>query len=131
VNDIGLAFPPLIVIRGSVAAVWLYEGLWCKILGRVRSQVDVVTAVPRLGPRVGVPFLKTLGVVEISLAVWVMTGIAPGLCAIAQTSLLFVLNANGLMWARHIIHEPAGMVVKNIAFLVLVWVGGAIPGGRP
>jgi hypothetical protein len=131
VNDIGLAFPPLIVIRGSVAAVWLYEGLWCKILGRVRSQVDVVTAVPRLGPRFGVPFLKMLGVVEISLAVWVMTGIAPGLCAIAQTSLLFVLNANGLMWARHIIHEPAGMVVKNIAFLVLVWVGGAIPGGRP
>lgn len=130
-NDIGLAFPPLIVIRGSVAAVWLYEGLWCKILGRVRSQVDVVTAVPRLGPRFGVPFLKTLGVVEISLAVWVMTGIAPGLCAIAQTSLLFALNANGLMWARHIIHEPAGMVVKNIAFLVLVWVGGAIPGGRP
>ena len=130
-NDLVLAFPPLIVIRGSVAAVWLYEGLWCKILGRVRSQVDVVTAVPRLGPRFGVPFLKTLGVVEISLAVWIMTGIAPGLCAIAQTSLLFVLNANGLMWARHVIHEPAGMVVKNIAFLVLVWVGGAIPGGRP
>jgi len=131
VNDIALAFPPLIIIQGSVAAVWLYEGLWCKILGRVRSQVDVVTAVPRLGPRFGVPFLKTLGVVEISLAVWVMTGIAPGLCAIAQTLLLVVLNANGLMWARHIIHEPAGMVVKNIAFLVLVWVGGAIGGGRP
>jgi DoxX-like protein len=131
VNDIALAFPPLIIIRGSVAAVWLYEGLWCKILGRVRSQVDVVTAVPRLGPRFGIPFLKTLGVVEISLAVWVMTGIAPGLCAIAQTLLLLVLNANGLMWARHIIHEPAGMVVKNIAFLVLVWVGGAIAGGRP
>jgi len=131
VNDIALAFPPLIIIQGSVAAVWLYEGLWCKILGRVRSQVDVVTAVPRLGPRFGVPFLKTLGVVEISLAVWVMTGIAPGLCAIAQTLLLVVLNANGLMWARHIIHEPADMVVKNIAFLVLVWVGGAIGGGRP
>ena len=42
----------------------------------------------------------------------------------------FLLNANGLVWARRIIHEPAGMVVKNIAFLVLVWVCGAIPGGR-
>jgi len=130
VNDIAIAFPPLIVIRASVAAVWLYEGLWCKVLGRVRSQVDVVTAVPRLGPRFGAPFLKALGVVEISLAIWVMTGIDPGLCAIVQTSLLVVLNANGLMWARHVIHEPAGMVVKNTAFLVLVWVGGAIPGGR-
>jgi hypothetical protein len=38
---------------------------------------------------------------------------------------------NGLVWARHIIHDPAGMVVKNAAFLVLVWVCGALPGGRP
>ena len=96
----------------------------------MRSQVDVVTAVPRLGPKFGAPFLKALGVVEMALAVWVLSGIAPGLCAVTQTCLLVALNANGLMWARHIIHEPAGMVVKNIAFLVLVWVGGAIPGGR-
>jgi hypothetical protein len=58
-----------------------------------------------------------------------MAGIAPGMCAIVQMALLVVLNANGLLWARHIIHEPAGMVVKNIAFLVLVWVCGALPGG--
>ena len=117
------------IIRASVAAVWLYEGLWCKLLGRVHSQVEVVTAVPRLGPRFGGPFLKSLGIVEVVVAVWVMAGIAPGLCAIVQTVLLVVLNANGLLWARHIIQEPVGMVVKNIAFLVLVWVCGAIPGG--
>jgi hypothetical protein len=34
---------------------------------------------------------------------------------------------NGLLWARRLIHDPAGMVVKNIAFLVLVWVCGAAP----
>jgi uncharacterized membrane protein YphA (DoxX/SURF4 family) len=123
-------FPPLAIIRASVAAVWFYEGLWCKLLGRVQSQVQVVTAVPRLGPRYGLPFLKALGVVEVGLAAWVMTGIAPGLCAIVETALLVLLNANGLVWARRIIHEPAGMVVKNIAFLVLVWVCGAIPGER-
>lgn len=111
--------------------MWLYEGLWCKILGRVQSQVDVVTAVPRLGPRFGARFLKVLGLVETTLAMWVMAGIDPGLCAIVQTALLVVLNANGLLWARRIIHEPAGMVVKNIAFLVLVWVCGAIAGSQP
>ena len=96
----------------------------------MQSQVDVVTAVPRLGPRFGPPFLKGLGIVEVGIAAWVMAGIAPGLCAIVQTALLIVLNVNGLVWARRIIHDPAGMVVKNIAFLVLVWVCGAIPGGR-
>lgn len=123
--------PPLVIIRVSVAAVWLYEGLWCKLLGRVQSQVEVVTAVPRLGPRFGRAFLKALGVVEVALAVWVMSGIAPRTCAIVQTALLVVLNANGLVWARDIIHEPLGMVVKNAAFLVLVWVCAALSGGRP
>jgi hypothetical protein len=128
-HDIAIVFPPLILMRASVAAVWLYEGLWCKIFGRMPSQVAVVTAVPRLGVRFGRPFLKMLGLVEVGLAVWVIMGITPGLCAILQTALLVVLNANGLLWARHIIHDPAGMVVKNVAFLVLVWICGAIPGG--
>jgi hypothetical protein len=44
--------------------------------------------------------------------------------------LLIVLNVNGLLWARHIIHDPAGMIVKNIAFLVLVWACGN-PGALP
>lgn len=124
-----IPFPPLVAIRASVAAVWLYEGLWCKILGGVQSQVDVVSAVPRLG-RFAKPFIKLLGVGEAGLAVWVLTGIAPGLCAVAQTTLLVLLNANGLIWAHRLIREPAGMVVKNIAFLMLVWVCGASAGAR-
>jgi uncharacterized membrane protein len=69
----------------------------------------------------------TLGVVEVTLAVWVLTGAAPLLCAIAQTVLLVALNANGLIWARDVIHDPRGMVVKNFAFLVLAWVAASIP----
>jgi len=30
-----------------------------------------------------------------------------------------------------LIHDPAGMVVKSFAFLVLVWVCGAMVGRRP
>jgi len=131
VHIIAIGFPPLAVIRSSVAAVWLYEGLWCKILGRLPSQLQVVTAVPQLGPRFGQLFLRMLGVVEVALAVWVVSGAAPGACAIAQTALLVTLNANGLIWARHIIHDPAGMIVKNAAFLVLVWLCGAAQGVRP
>jgi hypothetical protein len=130
VLGIAIGLPPLALIRASIAAVWLYEGLWCKLLGGARSQVAVVTAVPRVGPRFGPPFLKALGFVEVAIGVWVLTGIAPGLCAITQTALLVALNVNGLLWARRIIHDPAGMVVKNIAFLVLTWVCGAMP-ARP
>ncbi|HTR50388.1 MAG TPA: DoxX-like family protein [Kofleriaceae bacterium] len=118
--------PPVWLLRAAVAAVWAYEGGWCKLLGGDPNQVRVVEAVPRLGPMVGAAFLKLLGVVECALAVWVLTGAAPLACAIAQTALLVALNGNGIAWSRHLIHDPAGMVVKNFAFLVLAWVAAGV-----
>jgi uncharacterized membrane protein YphA (DoxX/SURF4 family) len=124
--------PPYWLIRAAVAAVWLYEGLWCKLLRGEPRELEVVKAVPRFGPRFGVPFLMALGVVEVGLGLWVLSGVAPFLCALAQTVLLVSLNANGLIWSRHLIHDPRGMLVKNFAFLVLAWVSASIPGGiRP
>ena len=130
-HDITLAFPAFIVMRSAVAAVWLYEGFWNKILGRAPREAEVVAAVPRFGARYGQPFLKILGIAEVVLAIWVMSGVFPGICSITQIALLIVLNVNGLLWSRHIIHDPAGMILKNIAFLVLVWACGATPGLRP
>jgi hypothetical protein len=128
--DPSASLPPLLLVRAAVAAVWLYEGLWCKVLGRERRQIAVVEAVPRLGPLVGRRFLVALGVVEVTLAGWVISGAAPGWCATAQTLLLVALNVNGLLWARRLIHDPGGMVVKNFSFLVLAWVQAAISAGR-
>jgi hypothetical protein len=81
-----------------------------------------------LGQRLGGPLLRVLGAVEVAIGIWTLSGIAPLPCAITQTLLLVTLNANGLVWARHIIHDPAGMVIKNFAFLVLVWVSAGLPG---
>jgi hypothetical protein len=118
---------PIWLVRAAIAAVWLYEGLWCKLLGGDPNQLKVVQAVPRLGPEVGAVFLKALGVVEVVMAAWALSGLLPVDCAIAQTALLVALNANGILWSRHLIHDPAGMVVKNSAFLVLAWVAAGLP----
>ena len=123
-----LLLPPFWLIRVAVAAVWLYEGLWCKLLRGQPHEFEVVAAVPRFGPRFGALFLRMLGIVEIALAVWTLSALSPILCAAFQTLLLVALNASGLLWARRIIHDPGGMVVKNFAFLVLVWVCASLPG---
>jgi len=114
--------PPLLLIRCAIAAVWLYEGLWCKLLGRVPHQKDVVAAHPLFSAGNAGPVLKAIGVVETIIAIWVLTGWAPWLAALAQTALLVGMNANGLLFARKVIPDPAGMVVKNFAFVVLMWV---------
>lgn len=118
---------PLWLIHVAVAAVWFYEGLWCKLLNGEPNQVRVIESVPGYGPRLGPQLLKLLGVAEVAIGVWVLTGIAPILCATVQTALLVTLNSCGLLWARHLIHDPAGMIVKNFAFLVLVWVSSSFP----
>lgn len=118
---------PAWLIHLSVAAVWLYEGLWCKVLHREPRQKQVVGAVPRFGPAIGGMFLTALGWVEVGLAGWVLSGLAPIVCAAVQTVLLVSLNACGLLWARHIIHDPPGMVIKNLAFLLLAWVAASFP----
>ncbi len=119
--------PPSWLLHLAVGGVWLYEGLWCKLLSGEPRQMRVVEAVPRYGPRTGAVFLKLLGVVEVGVALWALSDLAPLMCALVQTVLLISLNGAGLLWARHIIHDPAGMVVKNFAFLVLAWVAASFP----
>lgn len=117
--------PPPLLVRSALAAVWLYEGLWCKVLGRKPSQERIVEAVPFLGPGIGPAFLKVLGVVETLLGLWVLSGWEPVWAAAVQTALLVGMNANGLLFARKLIHDPAEMVVKNAALVVLMWVAAA------
>jgi DoxX-like family len=122
--------PPVWLIHIAVAAVWFYEGLWCKLLNGQPRQVHVVAAMPRFGARIATQLLKLLGVVEVVIGVWILTRIVPIACAVAQTALLVTLNACGLLWARRLIDDPAGMVIKNFAFLVLVWVSASLPAWR-
>jgi hypothetical protein len=77
---------------------------------------------PYFGPTGFANALKMLGLVELGIAIWIMSGVAPLACALVQTALLFGLNTNGLLFARQVIHEPLGMIVRNFSFLVLVWV---------
>ena len=56
--------PPLWLIHVAVAAVWFYEGLWCKVLNGQPRQVRVVEAVPLYGPGIAAKLLKLLGAVE-------------------------------------------------------------------
>jgi hypothetical protein len=120
--------PPLWLIHIAVAAVWFYEGLWCKLLGGEPHQLQVVAAVPIIGSRATHGFLRALGVVEVAIGAWVLCGTAPIACAVTQTALLAAMNAGGLVWARDRIHDAAGMIVKNVAFLVLAWVSASFPG---
>lgn len=118
--------PPVWLVQCAVAAVWLYEGLWCKVLARSAHEHEVVSEVRFLTPWMVRAFLLALGVVECAIAAWVLSGWRPAWAALAQTVLLMALNGAGLTLARARIPDPAGMVLKNLALLVLAWVCAAL-----
>jgi uncharacterized membrane protein YphA (DoxX/SURF4 family) len=109
-------------IRLSIALVWFYQGLWCKVLGGIPRHESVIAAVPLIGPAAGHAVLIALGLLECGIAVWVLLGRWMRWAAIVQTVLLIVMNAGGLIWAAHLIPDPAGMILQNFIFLLLIWV---------
>jgi SAM-dependent methyltransferase len=107
--------------RLAVALVWLYQGLWCKLLGRCPGHRAIVEAVPGLAGRAGMIVLAGLGTIEAGLALWVLSGWRPRWAAAAQTLLLADMNGGGLLWGREHIADPGALITQNLAFLTLVW----------
>jgi hypothetical protein len=109
------------VARLAVALVWLYQGLWCKVLARCPGHRAIVESVPWLGEPVAAAALATLGLAEILLAAWVLSGWRPWWAAGVQTVLLLCMNGGGLLWGREHIADAGAMITQNIAFLTLAW----------
>jgi uncharacterized membrane protein YphA (DoxX/SURF4 family) len=110
------------LIRLSIAMVWLYQGLWCKVLGGAPRHEAVIASAPFIGPEAARAAMVAIGLVECGLAVWVLLGWRRRWAAAAQTALLIGMNTAGLIWARNLLADPAGMILQNFAFVVLIWV---------
>jgi uncharacterized membrane protein YphA (DoxX/SURF4 family) len=112
----------LLLPRIAIALVWLYQGLWCKLLSREPRHRKIICAVPFLnGPRPR-QALAALGAIECLLAVWVLSGFGAREAALMQTLLLVSMNVAGVRWARNLIPDPMGMLLQNFVFLILAWV---------
>ncbi len=105
----------------AVAGVWLYHGLWCKVIGRCPDQLAVVADLPFVSGSLARTALTALGLVEIALGLWVLSARRPLAAASAETTLLTVMNGGGLLWSRRHIAQPKALLAENLAFLMLVW----------
>jgi len=83
--------------RLAIAAVWLYQGGWCKLVAPNERHLKVVADLPGVGPVHARKVLAT------------------------QTALLGAMNGGGLLFSRGTIAEPANMVTQNLALVALIW----------
>ncbi|WP_439882165.1 DoxX-like family protein [Pontibacter sp. MBLB2868] len=93
------------VLTFSIAAVWLVNGLFCKVLNLVERHEQIVAQI--LGSDFSRPMTLLIGLSEIGMAVWVLSGINTRLNALAQITIVatmnvleFVLVPDLLLWGR-------------------------------
>jgi uncharacterized membrane protein YphA (DoxX/SURF4 family) len=111
----------LLPARAAIALVWWYEGFWCKVWPGRADQRAIVGDVPGLpGWAVG-PALLAIGLAEVALGVWVLTGRRTRAAAVVQTVLVVAFNAGGLLFGADRIAEPGRLVTQDLALLALVW----------
>ncbi len=105
-----------------VASVWLIHGLFNKLLHFSPRHLLIVQSVPGLAGARGEIVLTAVGLFEVGLALWVVSGWAAGACAAIQTVVLLSMNVVELSVARSLLLWPAGLIPVNLMFLGLAWV---------
>jgi hypothetical protein len=88
-----------------IAAVWLANGLFCKILNLVPRHQEIVARI--LGNEHAGILTRAIGFFEIAMAVWILSGLKRRLNAITQVIIIaamnfleFILVPDLLLWGR-------------------------------
>jgi hypothetical protein len=93
------------ILTYCIAAVWLGNGLFCKVLNLVPRHEQIVGRI--LGIEFASVLTKTIGFLELGMAVWILSGIKPRLNAGAQILIVatmnlleFILVPDLLLWGK-------------------------------
>jgi hypothetical protein len=103
------------VLRYAIAAVWLVNGLLCKVLYLVPRHEAIVARI--LGPEYAAPLTRLIGFAEIGMGIWVLSGRWLKLNVAAQIALVISMNvlefwlASDLLLWQHLNIVFAGLFV--------------------
>ena len=107
------------ILRYLIAAVWLVNGLLCKVLLLVPRHAAIVGRI--LGPAHAGLLTRLIGVGEIGIALWVLNGRKPRWCALAQIILVLVMNALEFWLVPDLLLWGRGNLLFAILFSIVIY----------
>lgn len=73
-----------------LVVVWGANGLWCKVLGQVPRHEQIVARV--VGEALAPTLTTLIGLAELGMVVWILSGLFPRLCALSQAVIVMTMN---------------------------------------
>jgi hypothetical protein len=79
------------ILNYLIAAVWIANGLFCKVLNLVPRHQEIVARI--IGNAHAGIITRAIGFSEVTMAVWIISGIKTKLNAVTQTVIIAMMNS--------------------------------------
>lgn len=113
---------PVPAFRLSFAAVWLVNGVWCKILDGVPRHREIVGRI--LGEDHALLLTRMIGASEVVMAVWILTGIRWKWSCAAQMAAVLLMNVIEFLVVPDLLLFGRFNSLVALAYITLVaWAG--------
>lgn len=107
------------LINYFIAAVWLINGLYCKLLGLVPRHEEIVARI--LGEEHSRILTAVIGIAEIIMSVWIISGIKRKLNVILQMIVIAVMNIIEFILAPDLLLWEHYNSLFAFLFIVLIY----------
>lgn len=108
-----------------IGSVWVFHGLFSKLSNGIPRHRLIVGRI--LGEGIADWATWIIGILEISLGLWIFSRLWRRPCALVQTLALVSMNFLEILLARDLLISAAGMVALNLGFIALIWYWAAFP----
>src|SRR5258707_5612954 len=102
-----------------IGTVWVANGLFCKVLNLVPRHERIVGRI--LGDEHAVLLTKVIGVAEISMAIWILSGIKTHLNAAIQILIIATMNSIEFVAAPDLLLWGKVNAIFAFIFILLIY----------
>jgi len=103
-----------------IAAVWLVNGLFCKVLNLVPRHKQIVGRI--LGGECAELLTKAIGLAEIGMTIWIISGIKTRLNVFTQIILIAAMNSIEFVLASDLLLWGRANAVFALLFIVVIYI---------
>lgn len=107
------------ILNYFIAAVWLINGLFCKVLNFVPRHEAIVGRI--LGDEYASLLTEAIGAAEICMAIWILSRIMPRLNALAQMFIVGLMNVIEFFLVSDLLLWGKANIIFAALFIWLVY----------